>query len=86
MIGRDFAEAVRILWPEPVATDIIATFRHTLETGEPYYSRDFTHLRGDIKTVESYEWVLHRIELPNAELGVVCYFYDSTELRDAERR
>ena len=36
VIGRDFSETMRILWPEPVAAEIIANFRHTLETGEPY--------------------------------------------------
>ena len=38
VIGRPFAEAMRILWPEPVAAEIIGHFRHTLDTGEPYYS------------------------------------------------
>ena len=37
-IGRDFAEAMRILWPEAVAEEIISHFRQTLETGEPFYS------------------------------------------------
>ena len=45
VIGRDFSEAMRILWPEPVASDIIAAFRHTLDTGEPYYSPRFTNPR-----------------------------------------
>ena len=35
VIGRDFPEAMRILWPEPVAAEIISAFRHTLDTGEP---------------------------------------------------
>ena len=27
---------MRVLWPEPVATEIVAAFRNTLETGEAY--------------------------------------------------
>lgn len=83
-VGRDFAEAMRIIWPEPLATELIGIFRHTLETGEPYYSRDFISPRGDIDRVESYEWELHRLILPDGTFGVVCYYYDSTELRAAE--
>ncbi len=84
VIGRDFAEAMRILWPEPVAAEIIAVFRHTLETGEPYYSPRFTNPRHDVATVESYEWELHRMTLPDGQYGVICYYYDSTKLREAE--
>ena len=38
LIGRDFAEVLRILWPEPFATEAIGRFRHTLASGEPYHS------------------------------------------------
>ena len=82
VIGRDFSEAMRILWPEPVAAEIVARFRNTLETGEPYQSRNFIRARGDIEAVEAYEWELHRLTLANGEYGVVCYYYDSTELRN----
>jgi two-component system, cell cycle sensor histidine kinase and response regulator CckA len=84
LIGRDFAEVMRILWPEPVAAEIIACFRHTLETGEPYHSPGFTNPRRDVTDVESYEWQLHRIALPGGGFGVVCYYFDSTALRQAE--
>jgi PAS domain S-box-containing protein len=84
VIGRDFSEAMRILWPEPVAAGIIAVFRHTLETGEPYYSPRFTNPRHDVETVESYEWELHRMTLPDGQYGVICYYFDSTKLREAE--
>ena len=45
VIGRDFSEAMHILWPEPIAAEIIAHFRHTLDTGEPYYSPRFINPR-----------------------------------------
>jgi len=84
VIGRDFAEVMHILWPEPVAAEIIALFRHTLETGEPYYSPRFVNPRHDIAIVESYEWELHRMTLPDGQFGVICYYFDSTKLRQAE--
>jgi PAS domain S-box-containing protein len=85
VIGRPFDEAMRILWPEPVAADIIQHFRHTLDTGTPYRSKDFVNPRADIDLTEGYEWELHRIPLPDGRHGVVCYYYDSTKLRQVER-
>ena len=85
VIGRDFSEAMRILWPEHVAVEIIAAFRHTLDTGEPYYSPRFFNPRHDVEAVEGYEWELHRMTLPDGQHGVVCYYFDSTKLREAEQ-
>jgi signal transduction histidine kinase/ActR/RegA family two-component response regulator len=84
VIGRAFDEAVRILWPEEVAAGIIRIFRHTLDTGEPYCSKDFINRRADKDQVEGYEWELHRITGPDGRAAVVCYYYDSTRLRDAQ--
>ncbi len=84
VIGRDFNEVMRILWPEPVAAEIIAHFRHTLDTGEPYYSRNFINPRQDVEIEEAYEWELHRMMLAEGQYGVTCYYFDSTKLREAE--
>ena len=84
IIGHDLAAAMYILWPDDVAEFVIERFRHTLDTGEPFSSRDFKHPRGDIDVVESYEWMLHRTTLPDGQYAVICYYYDSTELRQAE--
>jgi PAS domain S-box-containing protein len=84
VIGRPFEETMNILWPPAVAAEIVARFRRTLETGEPYYSSDFIRPRADIDETEGYEWELHRIRLPDGEFGVVCYYYDSTQLRRTE--
>ena len=84
-VGHDFADAMRILWPEPVATEVIGHFRHTLDTGHSFYSKDYIQPRADIESVESYEWELHRITLPDGQFGVVCYYFDSTRLRQAEQ-
>ena len=56
LIGRDFAEVVRILWPEPFATEAIERFRHTLATGEPYVAPRLVETRHNIDRVESYDW------------------------------
>jgi len=84
LIGHDFADALRIIWPEPFASEAIERFRNTLATGESYLAPSLTHERKDLGTVESYEWQIHRVTLPDGQFGVVCYYYDSTTLRQAE--
>ncbi|WP_143467699.1 GAF domain-containing protein [Leptolyngbya ohadii] len=84
LIGRDLAEALRIIWQEPFATEAIDRFRHTLATGEPFYSQPIVEPRADIDEIQSYDWQLHRITLSDGSYGVVCYFYDLSEIKRAE--
>ena len=84
LIGRDFGEAIRIIWPEPFASEVVDLFRRTLETGEPYVAPSLTEQRADTEAVESYEWRIHRIRLPDGKYGVVCDFFDATRLREVE--
>ncbi|HLO57277.1 MAG TPA: PAS domain S-box protein [Bacteroidales bacterium] len=84
IIGRPFNEAMHILWPDEVAEEIIGHFRHTLDTGESYYSPRFVSNRLDEAQLESYEWELHRMTLADGNFGVICYYFDSTNLRVAE--
>lgn len=84
LLGRDFAEVLRLIWCEPFASEAIDCFRHTLETGEPYAAPNTTELRNDIPDVESYDWKIERITLPDGQFGVVCYFYDITERKKTE--
>ncbi len=91
--GRDFAEVLRTVWPEPFASEAIGRFRHTLDTGEPYASPSTVEQRADIGRVEAYDWRIARINLPDGRYGVVCYFYDLSErqrwetiLRTSEER
>lgn len=79
LIDRDFAEIIRIVWAEPFANDVIARFRHTLQTGEPYISFNTVELRHNLEQVEAYDWRIERIDLPDGGYGVVCYFYDLSE-------
>ena len=85
VIGRDFAETVRILWQEEAADDIINRFKTTLASGEPYASKGFSSQRADSGATEAYEWELQRVSLPDGHWGVACYYYDSTPLRSVER-
>ncbi len=93
VVGRDFAEVLRAIWAEPFATEAITRFRHTLDTGEPFVSTRIGEQRGDINAVETYDWRIERIVLPDGRFGVVCYFYDlsdrirmETRLRESEAR
>ena len=79
LLGRDFAEVLRIVWTEPFATEAINRFRHTLETGEPFTAPSTVERRHDIQEVESYDWRIERLTLPDGRFGVVCYFYDLSE-------
>jgi signal transduction histidine kinase/ActR/RegA family two-component response regulator len=92
-IGRDFAEVLGLVWGEPFVSNAIAHFRHTLRTGEPYAEKELTEQRRDVDSVESYDWRIERITLPDGKFGVVCYFYDISEqmkaqalLHEADRR
>ena len=49
LIGRDFFEVIHILWPPESADEIVARFRHTLETGEPHIAIEFSEVRYDRK-------------------------------------
>lgn len=82
--GRGFSEVVHLLWPKKVADQVEKRFRHTLKTGEPYQSPEFTARREDIGSEEIYEWQIQRVTLPAGEQGVVCFFNNITERKRAE--
>ena len=93
LIGSDFVEVIHVLWPLEFADEIVGRFRHTLETGEPYFVAERIEQRLDRKAVEYYEWQLHRLTLPDGRHGVVCYFSDISRhvltrlaLAEADRR
>jgi PAS domain S-box-containing protein len=79
LLDRDFEEVIHALWPEPFAGQVIARFRSTLATGEPYAAPRTIERRRDIGEVEAYDWRIERVTLPDGRFGVVCYFYDLSE-------
>jgi PAS domain S-box-containing protein len=84
LIGRDFNEILRILWPEPFATEALNYFHHTIASGESYYSPVIVEQRANIDEMQAYDWQIHRIILPDGDYGVVCYFYDLSEIKRTE--
>jgi PAS domain S-box-containing protein len=64
LIGRDLAEVLRCMWPDPFANDAISRFHHTLDTGEAYHSRGNVERRRDTGVVEAYDWQIERLALP----------------------
>ncbi len=86
LIGRDLAEALHILWPEPFANEAIGHFRHTLETGEAYHAPSTIERRADIQATEAYDWKIERITMPDGRPGVVCHFYDLSERQSYEEK
>ena len=85
LIGRDFDEVMRILWPGDYADELVRLFRHTLETGEPYSTPERIEERRDRGVHEFYEWQINRITLPEGGYGVVCYFRDISAHIQARR-
>lgn len=79
LIGRDLDEVLRLIWPEPFASEAIERFRHTLATGEPYHAARTVEQRADTGVTEAYDWKTERITLPDGRPGVVCHFYDLSE-------
>jgi signal transduction histidine kinase len=83
LIGRDFAEVLHQAWSRPEAhaaiEAVVAHFRHTLATGEPYRSPELAQRRSDDHIKGIYEWQIQRVTLPAGDLGVVCFFTDVTE-------
>src|SRR5687767_6821833 len=79
LLGRDFAEVLRAVWAEPFASEAIARFRHTLDTGEPFASPSTVEQRQGTGELEGYDWRIERITLPDGRFGVVCYFYDLSQ-------
>ena len=84
LIGRDFEDIVRAVWTEPVASEVLLRFRHTLATGQAYAAPNTTGLRKDVPGLESYDWKIQRLQLPSGQFGVVCHFYDVTERKLVE--
>jgi PAS domain S-box-containing protein len=79
VIGRDHGEIMHLQWEQEYADELVRIFRHTLETGEPYVTKERAEYRIDRKTMEYYEWRLDRLTLPDGRYGVVCYFRDISE-------
>src|SRR6185503_17966571 len=71
VVGRDFDEIIHILWEKPYADELVAIFRHTMETGEPYIAPERGAVRADRGVIEYYEWRLDRIPLSDGRHGVV---------------
>ena len=79
LLGRDFAEILRVIWPEPFASEAIGHFRHTLATGKTYRAPNTVEQRADTAETEAYDWKIERVVLPDGRPGGVCHFYELTE-------
>ncbi len=85
VLGRDFDQIIHMLWEKEYADEVVRIFRHTLETGESFFTPERAEFRADRKVTEYYEWRLDRITLPDGRYGLVCYFRDiSAQVRARE--
>ena len=87
LLGMDFGDVARHMWPLDFANEAIALFQRTLETGEPYMAPELIKPRLDRGgEIEYYEWQINRMPLPDGKSGVVCYFRDISARVLARRR
>ncbi len=75
-IGRDISELMASLLPPPLAAQILAHFRHTLETGEPYSESGLFNHHAEREKREFYDWEVHRVAMGAGQYGLACYFAD----------
>ena len=85
LIGRDFAEIMRTIWEEPFASSVIECFRSALAGSTHFHFPDTTQRRADRGEMESYDWEIDSITMPDGRPGVVCHFYDLTERHEHEK-
>ncbi len=82
-IGRRLDDAMRILWPEPLATEIIASSA-TRSTPASLTARPAWSVRADLDSWRPTSGSWTASPCRTGCYGVVCYFYDTTRLRVAE--
>ncbi|MEZ6046174.1 MAG: PAS domain S-box protein [Planctomycetaceae bacterium] len=85
-IGIRLAEVYEQLWGAEIAAEVVSRFKNTFETGERFQARDALLNRHDIDLAEYFDWEVQRVTLPDGNYGVVCYFYNTTQLKAAELR
>jgi PAS domain S-box-containing protein len=76
LIGRDFDEAVHLIWAKDYADEIVERSHQTLTDGQSFAVRERAARRIDRNRTEYYEWRIDRILLPDGLYGVVCYVRD----------
>ena len=70
---------MQTIWPKGFATEAIAHFRHTLDTGESYQAPTLIEDRADLPERQAFDWQIDRITMPDGRYGVICHFFDLTE-------
>lgn len=84
LIGRDLLEILRVASREPLVSEVITRFRHTIDTGESFISAPVILQGANLDEIEAYDWQVHRVTLPDGSYGAVCYFYDLSEQKRLE--
>jgi diguanylate cyclase (GGDEF)-like protein/PAS domain S-box-containing protein len=79
LIGRDYEEVLRILWPKAVADEVLRIVRHVMSTGVSHHEPEMSGVRADQGNTEYYDWRMDRIRLPDGTDGIVCYFSDISQ-------
>lgn len=76
IVNRNFEELMLSTWKREYGDGIVRKCRRTLLTGESCTLPEERACRMGRQEQEYHEWRIHRIDLPEAAQGIVCYFRD----------
>ena len=85
LIGRDFGEVMHSISQQSRADEVARVFRRTLETVQPYVASEQIEHRRDRDATRYDDWQISRIPLLKGQVGVVCYFRDTSAHVQARR-
>jgi PAS domain S-box-containing protein len=84
VIGRDFGEVSREVRDPEYAERVIKIFRHTIDTGETYFTSETAAPRGRPGGA-FYEWRVERVPMGDGRYGAASFFRDiSREVHQQE--
>jgi hypothetical protein len=79
ILGRNFENVRRLIGADPAEAAVYLAravcqrcdrpFPHTLDASEPFHAPSSVERRKDIDVVESYDWKIERVTMPDGRFG-----------------
>ena len=79
IVGRDYAEFLREVWPQDVASEVAGIARKMLLTGASHYDAEMAVRHADRGVTEYFDWRMDQVRLACGLDGLVGYFIDTTK-------
>ncbi|QDU82389.1 Autoinducer 2 sensor kinase/phosphatase LuxQ [Polystyrenella longa] len=84
LVGLSMDQIFTRLWGKQISSELMAVFQQTLTSGKSYTASDYSLYNLDNGKLEYFDWEIQQIILPDGKYGVVCYFYETTQWKEAE--